>query len=112
MINVARHSVASTSSRFGVSLRRDSFVGLGFFLALILLAYVCLKWLPSPAPAAADAAPGAFSAARALIHIRAIAQVPHPTGSPEQEQVRDYLLRQLNSLGLETQIQSTSTVKN
>lgn len=112
MISAARPSIAPTASTSGVYPRRAFLIGFGFFLALILLTYICLRWLPIPASAPADTAPSEFSAARALIHIKTIAQTPHPSGSREQEPVRDYLLQQLTSLGLEPQLQTTPTVKN
>ena len=54
-----------------------------------------------PAPAGADAPAGAFSAARALDHLRVIAAVPHPLGSPAQARVRRYLLGAFRQAGVE-----------
>src|SRR5258708_38923971 len=42
-----------------------------------------------------NAPPTAFSAARAMKHVVAIAQRPHPIGSAEHDRVRDYLVAQL-----------------
>src|ERR1700761_2078192 len=56
-----------------------------------------------PAPAPANAAPGVFSATRALVDVRAIAQRPHPIGSPESQRVQAYLLQRMNLLGLAPQ---------
>lgn len=112
MVAVVRSSVAPEASTSGIYPRRAFLTGLVFLLALILLTYICLRWLPIPASAPADTAPGEFSAERALIHIKTIAQNPHPSGSREQELVRDYLLQQLTSLGLESQLQTTPTIKN
>ncbi len=55
-------------------------------------------WLPAPLPA--DAPPTSFSAARALEHVKAIAKAPHPAGSAEDRRVREYVLKQMNELGL------------
>jgi hypothetical protein len=57
-----------------------------------------------------NAPPTAFSAARAMKHVRAIAQRPHPIGSAEHDRVRDYLVAQLRNLGLEPQIQNATGV--
>ena len=46
-----------------------------------------------------------FSTERALVHLAAISQHPHYVGSKEHAYVRDYIVKALNDLGLETQIQ-------
>jgi hypothetical protein len=55
-------------------------------------------WLPSPLPI--DAPSISFSAARALEYVKNVAQAPHPTGSPENARVREYLLGKMRELGL------------
>ncbi len=57
---------------------------------------------PAPLPAAAPAA--AFSAGRAFTDVEEIARAPHPTGSPEAERVRAYVLRRFGELGLEASV--------
>ncbi len=51
-----------------------------------------------------------FSTERALVHLAAISQKPHFVGSNEHKNVRDYIVKQLNELGLETQIQEGYTI--
>ena len=63
-----------------------------------------------PAALSASAPQSVFSAERAMKHVLAIAQRPHPIGSAEHDQVRDYLLAQLRILGLEPQVQNTTGV--
>lgn len=46
-----------------------------------------------------------FSTARALVHLEAISQQPHAVGAPAHEIVRDYIVQQLENLGLNVQIQ-------
>ena len=46
-----------------------------------------------------------FSTERALVHLAAISQKPHYVGSQEHTNVRDYIVKQLKELDLETQIQ-------
>ena len=46
-----------------------------------------------------------FSAIRAKDHLLHIAQKPHPVGSQEHDEVRDYLFKQLTNLGLMPEIQ-------
>ncbi len=65
--------------------------------------------LPEPLPASAP--PAEFSSGRALEHIRAIARVPHPMGSPENAAVRDYLVEELTDLGLEPEVQRAKAAR-
>jgi MFS family permease len=62
--------------------------------------------VPDPVPASAP--PAEFSSGRALEHVRAIAQKPHPMDSPENAAVRDYLLEELSALGLKPEVQKTT----
>ena len=50
-----------------------------------------------PAAVPASASPTVFSAERAMKHVLAIAQRPHPVGSAEHDRVRDYLIAQLST---------------
>lgn len=63
---------------------------------------------PRPVPAFAPAT--AFSAERALQHVRAIAQRPHPVGSDDHARVRQYLVDQLGRLGADVHVQDTIAV--
>lgn len=46
-----------------------------------------------------------FSTARALVHLKEISKAPHYVGSPNHDKVLNYLISELENLGLETQIQ-------
>jgi hypothetical protein len=61
---------------------------------------------PAVVPASAPAT--AFSAQRALAHVRVIAAEPHPLGSPQHDAAVAYLVEQLRGLGLEPQVQVSS----
>src|SRR5687767_3966658 len=63
---------------------------------------------PDPVPASAPAT--AFSSERALRHVRAIAERPHPVGSVANARVREYLLSELRALGLDPQIQDATGI--
>lgn len=71
-------------------------------LLLGLLAAVLATREPAPAPV--NAAPGVFSAGRAIVDVRAIAQRPHPIGSAESLRVQSYLLKRMTALGLDPQV--------
>lgn len=77
------------------------------WLILALLAGAGLAWLAAaePHPTPANAPARSFSSARAMTDIRVIAARPHPVGSPENRQVRDYLTARMRGLGLETRLQ-------
>lgn len=76
---------------------------IGALIALIVLA---LRHLDTPSPRPATDSPSAFSANRALSHVREIARAPHPIGSAHGEKVREYLIGQLRGLGFSPEIQS------
>lgn len=85
--------------------------GLAIAIALAILALIWLAMIhasPTPAPAGNSTAPAAaFSAERAMLHLRRIADKPHPIGSVEHDKVRDMLVEQLKALGLEPEIQTS-----
>ena len=58
-----------------------------------------------PAALPADAPADAFSAARAMRHVEAIAREPHPLGSAAEEPVRASIMDELKTMGFEPEIQ-------
>jgi len=76
------------------------------FLIIAGTIWLSLSTTRPPAVVPASAPETEFSAERAMKHVVAISREPHVTGSPEIYQVRDYLLGELRSLGLnpETQV--------
>jgi len=73
------------------------------FLALLMLASV---WsvLP-PQPQGGDAAGDEFSAVRAFATVQALSQEVHPHGTPENAEVRDFIVAALNGLGLDPDVE-------
>jgi hypothetical protein len=51
-----------------------------------------------------------FSTTNALVHLKEITKKPHFTGSPEHKVVRDYIVSQLEELGLQVEIQEQIAV--
>jgi hypothetical protein len=76
------------------------------WLAVVLVASISLYELKPPAALGLDAPPGQFSAARAMEHVRQIAQRPHFIGTHENDAVRDYLVQQLKALGGSVEVES------
>lgn len=87
-------------------MRSISAPGLITFVLLIVLTLLGMYQIAPPAPVPASSAGTDFSAERALTYLNVIAQVPRPIGSPENAQTREYLIEQLNSLGLTTEVQT------
>ncbi len=77
---------------------------------LVLVCALAAGIIGSLPPTARDATAPVeeFSAARAQLHVRQVAQAAHPAGSPRQGVVRDYLVEQLRSLGLTVEVQQGS----
>ncbi|HEY0603579.1 MAG TPA: M28 family peptidase [Herpetosiphonaceae bacterium] len=63
---------------------------------------------PSALPASSPATE--FSAERILPNVTSISQTTHPIGTPEQDQIREYLVAQLQALGVETEVQQATAV--
>jgi hypothetical protein len=78
---------------------------LGAFVAVSLLALEPLEPKPASAPASE------FSAERAFSHVERIAERPHPVGSTANAEVRDYLIGQLEDLGLHPTVQEATSAR-
>jgi hypothetical protein len=78
-------------------------------LFILLLPIVALRYLVPPAVVPASAPGTDFSAERAMEHVKVIAREPHPTGSIANTRVRDYIVEQLNSQGLKTEVQKSAS---
>jgi hypothetical protein len=82
-------------------------------LALTLVPGLALAWIaaqtPKSVPASASAT--AFSAERAMADVNEIGRSPHPIDSVRHDQVRDYVIGRLKSLGLQVRVQTTTVFK-
>ena len=85
--------------------RRIALIIFGIILALTALNFAAVR---PPAAVGVDAPETDFASGRALRHLEQIAAAPTPIGSEQHEQVKQYLIDQLEQLGLEPQVQSTS----
>jgi hypothetical protein len=86
---------------------------IGVVVALVLgaLAAVSLLALEPPDPLSASAPANEFSAERAFSHVEQIAERPHPVGSAANAEVRDYLVGQLEDLGLRPTVQQATSAR-
>lgn len=93
---------------------RFSHIASGLLLILVLFLVIGISIAPffpnKVTPAIATSAD--FSAQRAWMHLPIIAKAPHPTGSPAQADVREYLIQQLTALGLTPEIQQSGEIEN
>ena len=87
----------------GLILKRLVF---GFILLLAMATGLLVFRMPDIKPATTSLRE--FSAARAVKHVEAIAQYPHPIGSSEIEQVRDYIVSELVGMGISPEVQETT----
>jgi Peptidase family M28 len=78
---------------------------LSMLVAVVLLTLEPLEPLPASAPT------NEFSAERAFSHVDRIARRPHPVGSEANTEVRKYLLRQLEDLGLRPTAKATTAAQ-
>lgn len=79
------------------------------FLLLLLALYTAFSLNMPSYPAGKQHPEDAFSVDRALEHVEAIAREPHAVGFPAHARVRDYLLGELEQLGLDPSIQEGHT---
>src|SRR3954469_2635517 len=77
---------------------------------VVLLSALSIRWMQPPAAVSESAGAEQFSAGRAMVLLREIAQRPHPTGSEENARVREKILSTLRSMGVDAQVQSVTAV--
>ena len=81
------------------------------FIVFIIFAFFLSLWMfRAPKPQPMNLVQEKFSVDRAFTHIEQIAQYPHSMATIEHENVRQYIFDELEKLGLETSIQSTTAM--
>jgi hypothetical protein len=103
--------VNNNSLKVDTLTRVDARKGLVAFLFISLFVFLALYQLRPIDVIPASAPLTEFSSERAMKHLEAIGYKPHPPGSPELANVRDYILSEFTALGFEPQIQSTTAVR-
>lgn len=89
---------------------RARWQGPATLVALIALITAFSMRTGAPAPVPANAPDTEFSSARAMAILVELARAPHAPGSPEHARVRDLLIERLTDLGLEPEVQTTTSV--
>jgi acetylornithine deacetylase/succinyl-diaminopimelate desuccinylase-like protein len=85
---------------------------LGVGIAVVALCLLGLIHAIPPFPLPSSVSTSVFSSARAMQYLQAIAQKPHPTGTAENAKVRNYLIAELRTLGLEPSIQTDLAINH
>lgn len=95
--------------RFLNSINFTSFYGL--FAIILVIIGIFIGLTPFHPPEANDykGVEAEVSLEEVKNHLEAIAQAPHPVGSPEHERVKNYLIETLEEMGLAVEIQDTIT---
>lgn len=87
---------------------KPSTAGLLLIVVIVLFSWLSVAMIRPVEPKPSSAPADQFSTDRAWEHLEEIARAPHPTGSVEIERVRRYLVDQLQAMGLEPDVQSTT----
>ncbi len=98
--------------RSAKSKRKVKLVSLAFAILLFLFALSAVLVTSPGKPFGKNIAPHEFSAERAFEHIRSFAQKPHMVGSAFHDSVCTYIASELEGLGAEVDIQTTTATNN
>jgi hypothetical protein len=79
-------------------------------VALEVVPFLAIRSLRPPNPVPESAPHTQFSSARAARHVAALASLPHPPGTAAHQRAREYIVGQLEKLGLEPAIKQPSSV--
>jgi Peptidase family M28 len=112
LMNTAKRSAVTEPAPPVARLVTRIITGLAVIPFIGSVIFVSVTPLLPPDPVSSNAAPTEFSSARAMKHLTAISQSPHPTGSPAQTEVRNYILSQLVALGLKPEVQEATSISN
>ncbi len=83
---------------------------LAFLLFVACAALAAFYGTEPPAAVPPDAPAAEFSSGRAIEHVRRVGREPHPTGSPANARVREYIVGELEAFGLDPQVQKATVV--
>jgi len=107
---VAREAGGDQLSPPGAASHRDRWLGPIALAVVLVSSALALRIGRPPAPVPATAPDSAFSAERAMAHVRAIAAVPRPVGTAAHDRARDYVVAALASFGLEPEVQTATAL--
>jgi hypothetical protein len=103
------HTPERTSSSVP-SRKKEWVIGVLTLLTLLGFTLLSIEQLNPSEALSSDAPLNRFSAGRAMKHLETIARRPHPIGSLEHAEVRQYIVHELRSFGLDPEVQETTAV--
>jgi peptidase M28-like protein len=92
------------------SFKSISLTAIGTVLFILMIVWLSLHQQRPPATVPADAPPEMFSSGRAMRHLEAICATPHPMGTQESAEVREYIIGALRAAGLDAEVQQTTAL--
>jgi hypothetical protein len=101
---------AHQAPALSISTGKTAQIGVVRFVVFIAFGLLAVGLDRPPRPLTDQAPLTVFSAERAFKHLAIIARAPHPINSPEHDAVRDYIVRTLQELGLDPQVQKTTNI--
>lgn len=81
-----------------------------FILGVLVMVFVASILFKAPKPLPATSFDKEFSANRAFEHTKQIAQRPHSVGTEEHEIIKNYIITELQKLGLKISVQTTTSI--
>jgi hypothetical protein len=105
------YSPATTDQHILVpSFKSGGLLSIGTLLFILLSVWFTLYQQRPPATVSAGAPLEMFSSGRAMKHLKAICATPHPMGTHESAEVREYVITALRMAGLNVEVQQTTAV--
>ncbi|NLO09891.1 MAG: M28 family peptidase [Clostridiales bacterium] len=83
-----------------------------FSIILIISIGITVKMTLAPSAIAENAPSTEFSAIRAFKHIEAIAKEPRLTGTESIKKAREYVISELNEIGIEAEVHKSNSLEN
>jgi hypothetical protein len=104
-------SKSDKSQSKNIFFEQPLFSGITSLLFLVIVTFFAIRDQSVPPGVIPASSPDTeFSAERARSHLKEITRDIHPVGSEAHQQVREYIIRELESMGLEPEVHSTTGV--
>ncbi|MDR6299510.1 M20/M25/M40 family metallo-hydrolase [Mesonia maritima] len=84
---------------------RNFIIKSGVLAAIALLVYISFNSIMPQVNNYQESLPSGFSMEKAFLHVQNISQKPHSVGTAEHSKVRNYIVKELQELGLQVQTQ-------
>ncbi|PWB49532.1 MAG: hypothetical protein C3F13_19220 [Anaerolineales bacterium] len=95
-----------------MKIKRSLILRISLGIAILLLAGLSIVQMLPPRAVSAVAPATRFSAERAMADLQVVAREPHVAGSDAQARVREYIVEQVEALGLHAEIETSDSISN